>query len=378
MKKLKTKLIMADEKLEKTIDETANEAVDVETPVVENIEEQEEEVPLTAEGLKETTSIGGWLAFFLFAMMAGSVVSAGIMIFQFDLREVGGNWLLALSDPLSSILLFGLACFTLYSFLQRRPGAVFLAKAYVVAVFLSGILVMLASGMDGEDYSFKDIVRPLVWSVVWFMFLCMSTRVETVIPSEYRKIENIDWWVVGVVYAIPMLFLAIGLVQLSFKNQGQEKQKAEFMQSVVLADGEYTDGRVVFACPPGFECREQNVDGDVFYSIESETQGANIVSEFNDDATQENADYYWKISTEEDLKDFRYSAILDEEQTANGNKVFVKTGKYVSKYSAIDSRYVYRRFAAIFHQESGKMCLVNAFDQGDDSYFEPLLRSVRF
>ena len=65
--------------------------------------------PITAEKLKEETSIGGWLAFFLFAMMAGSIIGAVAMIAQFNRGEVGGNWLLALADPILGVLLFLLA-----------------------------------------------------------------------------------------------------------------------------------------------------------------------------------------------------------------------------------------------------------------------------
>ena len=122
--------------------------------------------PITAEKLKVETSIGGWLAFFLFAMMAGSIFSAGAMIVQFNRAEVAGNWFLAFADPILVVMLFLWACYTLYSFIQRKPDAVFLAKTYVVAVFVSGIFALLVNVLGGEGtFDFKEIIRPLVWGV---------------------------------------------------------------------------------------------------------------------------------------------------------------------------------------------------------------------
>ena len=301
------------------------------------------------------------------------------MIVQFNRGEVGGNWFLALVDPVFGVMLFLLACYTLYSFIQRKPDAVFLAKTYVVAVFVSGFFALIVNAVSGEEaFDLKEITRPLVSGVVWFVFLCVSTRVEEVIPTEYRHIDKTDMAIIGALIGIPIVCLAIGFVQLRYNSNNQEKQDAEFLEKVVLADGEYTDGRVVFKCPEGFACEKMEMEGTAFYNMETDTQGITIVSEYNDVDTQANADAYWKDSTEEALKEYSYSSLQDEEQLINGNKAFIKTGKYKSKFALIDGKYVYRRFAVIFHKESGKLCLVNCFDQGDDSYFEPFLKSIRF
>jgi len=335
--------------------------------------------PITAEKLKAETSIGGWLSFFLFAMMAGSLFGVVTMIAQFNRADVGGNWFLALADPILGVMLFLLACYTLYSFIQRKPDAVFLAKTYVVAVFVSGVLALLVNVLGGAGtFDFKEIIRPLIWGVVWFLFLNMSTRVEEVIPTEYRHIDKTDWAIIGALIGIPLLCLVIGFTQMAYDSNKQEKLDTEFLENVVLADDEYTDGRIVFKCPEGFSCEKMEMEGMVFYTMETDTQGITVASEFNDVDTQDNADAFWKGSAEDALKEFNYSSFQDEEQLINGNKTFIKTGKYESKFSVIDGRYVYRRFAAIFHKESGKVCLVNCFDQGDDSYFEPFLKTVRF
>ena len=335
--------------------------------------------PITAEKLKEETSIGGWLAFFLFAMMAGSIIGAVAMIAQFNSGAVGGNWLLALADPILGVLLFLLACYTLYSFIQRRPDAVFLAKTYVIAVFVSGILALFINVSIGEGtFDFKEIIRPLVWGVVWYLFLNMSTRVEEVIPTEYRHVDKTDWAIIGALIGIPLFCLFFGIAQVAYGSNSQARQDIEFLEEVVLLDGEYTDGRIVFKCPEGFACEKMEVEGMTFYTMKTDTQGITIVSEYNDVDTQNSADAYWKDSTEDGLKEFNFSTIQDEEQLINGNKAFIKTGKYESKLSLVDGRYVYRRFAVLFNKESGKACLVNCFDQGDDSYFELFLKTIRF
>lgn len=328
----------------------------------------------------ENSKISGWLAFFLFAMMFGSIISAVAMIAQFNLGEYGGNWFLALADPILGVMLFALACYTLYSFIKRKTDAVFLAKTYVVAVFLSGLMALAVNSMDDGANTFKpmDIARPLIWGAIWFVFLSVSKQVERVFPPPVRQTDKKDWWILGLLIGIPVLCVGLGLSQQIVAESNHEKQEAEFMSRVVLADGEYTDGRIVFSCPEGFNCEKMEVEGITVYNMETKTQGITIVSEYNSDDSQSCADNYWKDSEEDGLKDFRYISLVDEEQTINGNKTFVKAGKYKSKYSILEERFVYRRFAAIFHEKSGKVCLVNCFDQGDGSYFEPFLKSIRF
>ncbi len=334
--------------------------------------------PITAERLREETSIGGWLVLFLFAMMAGSIVSMFIMLSDFNRAEVGGNWFLALADPLLSFTLFLLACFTLYSFIRRRPGAVFLAKTYVVTVFMSGLLLLVINSVNGGGINTGEIMRPLIWGAVWFAFLCVSTRVEQVIPSEYRRIEKADWWAVGVLIGVPVLCLITGLVQLNHNGSMHEKQEAEFLQNVVLADGEYTDGRIVFACPAGFKCEEEHIDGDTFYYMETETQSITVGSEYNSDESNRCANTYWKESEGSELSTYYYIPSRDRMETINGNKAYVKIGKYESRGTGLYTNYIYRRFALIFDSGSDKMCLVSCFDQGDGSYFEPFLKTIRF
>ena len=328
-------------------------------------------------GRKE--AIGGWLAFFLVAMMLGSIISAVMMIAQFNLGEYGGNWFLALVDPIFGIMLFVLACYALYAFIHRKPDAVFLGKTYVVAVFVSGLIALAANSTEGGT-TFKptDIARPLIWGIIWFTFLSVSKQVERVIPTETRSLNKSDWWILGTVIGVPVLCLTIGMAQQVVSAAEQEKKKTEFLSKVILTEGEYTDGRIVFACPYGFECEQMESEGVTIYNMETETQGITIVSEYNGDDSQRCADNYWRESEEDALKQYRYISLVDEVRSINGNKAFVKTGKYESKYTILDSRFVYRRFAVIFNENSGKVCLVNCFDQGDYSYFEPFLKSIRF
>lgn len=42
------------------------------------------------------------------------------------------------------------------------------------------------------------VIKPVIWSVVWFSFLCSSSQVEERIPTEIRKIMVRDWVLLGI------------------------------------------------------------------------------------------------------------------------------------------------------------------------------------
>ena len=62
-------------------------------------------------------------------------------------------------------MLLALAIYTIYAFLQRKPNAVYLAKVYIAAVFISNVITLFSgefeeSGMG--SYTFFDMEYRLV------------------------------------------------------------------------------------------------------------------------------------------------------------------------------------------------------------------------
>ena len=94
----------------------------------------------TKEYLKHNTEIRGWLSFFLFSIIVGGLISFIYPIITYNSQEYSGSVFLSIADPIQGAMLFGLACYTLYSFINRETNAVFLAKTYLVVIFVINLL----------------------------------------------------------------------------------------------------------------------------------------------------------------------------------------------------------------------------------------------
>ena len=189
---------------------------------------------ITAESLKENSEIGGWLAFFLFSICLGGMISAIMSLVQVNSVDYQGSILLALTDVALGVMLCTLGFYTFYSFLQRKPDAVYLGKLYVVTTFLSNLLALFNGDYDATGLrSEPQIIRGLIWGVIWYAFLCVSKRVKEVIPKEYRKKTAKDYYITAALYLIPIVLFVAGVATLSTVHQ---KQQEQFVQTAQLAD----------------------------------------------------------------------------------------------------------------------------------------------
>ena len=355
--------------LEKSEDSKSD---NVQTTTQTASEESIEEFVYTSEYLKQNTEIHGWLSFFLFTVVAGGLLSVVYPLFTFNLAEYDNNIFLALADPLFGLMLFLLACYTFHAFVNRQPNAVFLAKMYIIAVFASNLLALIGGEYEPTGLgSAPRLVRSLIWSGIWFAFLLNSNNVEEVCPKEYRQKKNLDIYIAAAFIVFPLLIVAISLTsELSTRSN----QEATLLQNAVLADNEYTDGKVIFARPSGFNCQQTEAEGIKFFNLECESVGSiTLCSDYEDNRSEHNVRTYWKNWEDEDLKKNQSKVLSFERLETNGHPYYYAVKKYT-----IDDGELFWRFIMLFDYETGKVCLISSFDGGYEDYIDELIKSIRF
>lgn len=157
--------------------------------------------PLTPQ---KDRQVSGWLSFFLFVVGLGAAITVvtSIADFSLDAYDIGVGdffiYLVALIDIVYVLGIGGLALYTILAFLNKRLNAVFLGKSYLIIIFLSNLLLLL--GGDYGDYgwgSLPQILKALIFGIVWLVYLCLSEQVSDLFPKEERKILSRDKYIVG-------------------------------------------------------------------------------------------------------------------------------------------------------------------------------------
>lgn len=112
-----------------------------------------------------------------------------------------------------------LAFYTLYSFVKRKSDAVFLGKLSLIIICVADLVYVLCEG-DGSEgvMQYAPFVRGLVTAIIWFVYLCVSKRVETIIPSFCREITKKDY-IIGAVLAILIVYLLVISLAVSTEDQ---------------------------------------------------------------------------------------------------------------------------------------------------------------
>ncbi|MBO4851425.1 MAG: DUF2569 family protein [Prevotella sp.] len=343
----------------------------VQSPVFDGTSSSGEFV-FTSDYLKENTSIHGWLSFLLLAITLGGIISAVYSIMQYNPSEFEGSKILALGDVVIGVMLLGVAIYSVYSFIQRKPNAVFLGKTYIVAVFATNLLSLFGGDFESSGYgSVSHIVRSLIWAVIWFSYLCLSEQVQEVIPKEYRKLHNSDYYLLVALIIVPLAFIGWGIKDVASTH---EEEMSTFLQETPLRDGEYTDGKVIFSVPKDFNCEVKEANGIKVYTIENDEIGSiTLCSDFENDQSEMNINDYWTNWENEEASGYRKELIVNEKREVNGYPYYFKVTRY-----EINDSYVYWRFIMLFDNASSKVCVISTYDGGYDSYIEELLNNIRF
>ncbi|MBO7438938.1 MAG: DUF2569 family protein [Bacteroidales bacterium] len=330
---------------------------------------------ITAAYLKSTTKISGWLTFFLVAMILGGLVSAIYPIATLNMADYNNSVILASGDIIVGILLLALAIYTLYAFLQRRPDAVFSAKTYVVTAFsinLFALIISKATDTEIDDFrGISGIIRSLIWTVIWFAYLCLSDQVETVIPSSYRKIFMHNYIFIASLSLLPIFLITLGFLSGMSVAASHQAEVEENLKNLVLQENERTDGVIVFTMPDGFQCTEEDAEGTKIFSLKGEVEKAALFSVYDNDASESLFDDYWNAFKNSDLNQYLDNVETDEISTVNGYKYRYR----LTKYESIGT--FYWRFVAIYDNNKSNACLLSFYDM-DQNNFLMLLNSIRF
>lgn len=218
---------------DKTDKETGEEEVEEQTNQLVSVEDDKPSIPLvyTSEWLKSNTEMEGWLLlFFVFIFLEG-LLSVANSFKNYDNADYGESVWFGVGDIFISISLFAIALYTIYAFIQRKSNALFYGRLYCLLVLIGNIIVAI-----GGDLEAKGII---IWSIVWFLYLLLSDQVERVIPKSFRKVEKYDWIILAVLIIIPVICIAVGVVNINSKNRSRgffNSDREEIVDTVVADD----------------------------------------------------------------------------------------------------------------------------------------------
>lgn len=343
-------------------EETVNPIV--ETAATDNQFEDDIELP-------SDEKIHGWLKFFLiFFVGIGSIASLIISIATF---EAGDNFWISSSDIVFATIYLVTAVLTLVAFHKRDTDAVFLAKTFVVLCFASNLLGLFATdGQVGSDKIITRLIRSIIWCCIWFIYLCNSNQVESLIPGSYRKTKTRDWIIIATIVLLP--FTCIGLGVASDKKTHAETE-AVALSNLNLDNNQFTDGRIVLTIPKGTDCDESMAEGTKVFTISDAETGADVtvVSDYDTDITKKNFNNYWRGWKSDELDEIQYEVIKDDKKSTEDITVFYKLIR-AELENPVDWE-----FALVFHHRTGKVCLISGYSSAEyNSPVAYIINNIRF
>ena len=222
------------------------------------------------------------------------------------------------------------------------------------------------------------------WGCIWLCYLHMSNQVEEVIPTVFRKSGKRDYLLVASVVAIPILFLIIGSFDVvRIQNAENEKVIQQYNEAHrnfytdikgKLASNQCSDGRVIFEVPQGFQCKDTVVQNSKVFDLEKENcASVTLCSDFDSDNSDENINNYWKSWEDQEVAKNKSSLVVDTKDYTSKNTKSIKVKKYIVNGNAI-----YWRFVMLFDTRTEKVCLISAYDMGEDAYLNTLIESIQF
>lgn len=336
-------------------------------------------VEFTSEWLKSNTEIHGWLSFFFFAIIVGGLISAIYPIATFNAADYAGNFCLGAVDIVTGLLILAVAGFTVYSFLNRKPNAVFWGKTYVALVFLTNLFVLISGSTEENGLqSVTQVVRSVIWGIIWFLYLTFSNQVQDVLPKSFRKVSSTDWAIVAASVLLPVFLFIVGYSQINSLVDSRTTQETE-LRKTELAYNQRTDGRVIFTIPDSFGCESQVVDiegtsATVFSINNDEIGSCTMCSDYDSDKSIENFDSYWNSWKDEDIRNYNTDNVDRGTINVNGNDCLYRITKHY-----VNGVYVYWRYYLLFDDETGKVFVASFYDLDNSTdYVDELLESVKF
>lgn len=163
---------------------------------------------------RKNPPIHGWLAFFLFQIGAGTVISVASTSIELNPDTYLGTPPIAYIGFFCDLLaMLGLAfggVYTIYSVIKRKPNAVSLSTIYVCVVMVSNVAVLLTGSYETGGFvgSLQQIVVSLLWNIIWLLYLHKSEQVKEIFPVEKRVTKKADF-ILLLVVILPLAWLGI-------------------------------------------------------------------------------------------------------------------------------------------------------------------------
>ena len=169
--------------------------------------------------------IRGWLKLFLILIILGSILGAIhsflTPIDNFYNPDFGYTFAVVgyCIDALLTIGLVILAIYTYFSFHNFKTNAVGLAKAYVLIVFATNIILLLSGEYEESGLgSFVQLVRSIIWTTVWLTFLFVSVQVNTLFPKKNRRFLTRDILLFAAIILPSVFYLSIAILLSIFSE----------------------------------------------------------------------------------------------------------------------------------------------------------------
>lgn len=341
--------------------------------------------------------IHGWLVFFLFTVGLGGLLTLVQNIVDIKMENYA-NYLLVASDVLTCVGVFFLACYTVYSFLMKKPNAVFLGKSYLILIFLGNALSLLTGiGEEGRELgSTYQMAKSLIWGIVWFIYLMESKQVEEIFPCDYRKVAAKDWVVVISVILIPVVCFILGLATIGLGSfaetpsaglsdtkstygvyENSNANKNIFTTSDCSTE-EVTDGRVVFVKPQGFTSPDTLAyidEATPVYQYSDSHSEITLCSGWEENFNKATFEQYWNGWKNETFDSYEVRVKTNEPIEVNGNEGYCK----IVNVSGINF-YINWEFILLHNSNTDKVFLLSYYTNQKPSskLVYSILNSVRF
>ena len=211
-------------------------------PKTEKQKGVEKETKEDVSNEKELTDLpkekfGFWLKLFLFGICAG-----GIVYMLVPLVVPSNSEVVTVGRIVLGIMRCILAFYTLQAFRKRKPDAVFLAKMCLIIPCLFDIILWVTgeSGTAGME-GLQEVVKGTVVYIIWFVYLCVSKRVEAVIPSNYRKMLKRDYIISAAFAIFAVYFFAASQIETEVTTYQVVNEVLEHKGEPVTYSGEMRD-----------------------------------------------------------------------------------------------------------------------------------------
>ena len=186
----------------------------------ENLVVDQEEVARQESEKDKAPDIKGFFAFFVYWAIPISLILTLInFISSYNSADYAGSFFLKAFDVVFILFYVYFCIYTIYAFVKRKPDAVFFAKYLLIILFLTNLISLLTGNTDnGPLDNVPRILTSILWSIIFYVFLCCSEDVKDRIPKETRKVKGLNKVLFILSIALPILLMALGIGEIAGKS----------------------------------------------------------------------------------------------------------------------------------------------------------------